>query len=666
MRRLVFDIETDGLIHDLEVVHCINLIDREVRKVLSFNTGRYADGSSAPRDGSVEDGLKLLEDADWIGGQNILNFDIPALQAIYPGFKPRGQVFDTQVCSQVIYTDLTDIDFDLIRKKKLPPVFQELGLVGRHSLEAWGYRLGEFKGEFKPEKFLNSLTNEPHTWKSIGYTQAMDEYARQDPVVTLKLVEKMESKNYAPECLALEHDTRRIITRQEVRGFAFNDAKANDLTRVLQGRRADLDAQLRQTFEPWYAPDGPRQGEFVPKRDNTKMGYVGGAPVTKVKLVQFNPGSRDHIAQRLIKLFNWVPTEFTDGGAPKVDETTLDGLPYPEAKLCKEFLMVTKRLGMLAEGESAWLVKVRKGRIHGRVTTNGAVTGRMTHSEPNVAQTPKVKKGKEGVLFGGAGGYGAECRELFMATPGFKLVGCDAEGLELRTLAHYMAFYDNGAYAQTVVNGRKEDKTDVHSINMGIAGFNSRDNAKTLIYAFLYGAGDYKLGTIALDDMTEARKTEFFTRFPAGGERDAAVASLGKALKAKFLKGLPALKSLIDAVKGKVKANGGLRGLDGRSLNVRSAHSALNTLLQSAGAIVMKRALQLLDAELQAEGMKPGIDYEFVANVHDEFQIEVKEDHEEKVGRRAAAAIKKAGETFKLRCPLAGDFAIGNNWKETH
>ena len=657
MARYAFDIESDGLLEDITLVHCINVIDRDSRKSLSFNHGRYADGSPAPRDGSVEDGLKLLEEAEWIGGSNILSYDIPALQIVYPGFKPRGTVFDSQVASRVIYSDLADRDFAAIRKKKLPPEFQQQGLIGSHSLEAWGYRLGERKGAFKPENFVDPETGLAHTWKTIGFTQAMDEYGRQDPVVSLKHIELIESKNYAAECLALEHDVQRIIARQERFGFGFDETAANELCVTLMKRRADLDAQLRVVFQPWYAPDGPNGGLFTPKRDNAKTGYIAGAPCTKIKLVQFNPGSRDHIASRLIKLFNWMPTEFTDGGKPKVDETTLDGLEYPEAKLCKEYLMVTKLLGMLSEGDNAWLKKVRNGRIHGRVNTNGAVTGRMSHYDPNVAQTPKVGKP-----------FGAECRALFTVKDAvrFALVGCDAEGLELRTLAHYMAFYDGGEYATTVVDGKKEDKTDVHSVNRALAGFNKRDNAKTLIYAFLYGAGDYKLGTIALDDMTEAQKDAFFKAHPAGRQRDAAITMLGKKLRAKFLKGLPALKKLIDAVKERVRVAKQLRGLDGRLLHIRSPHSALNTLLQSAGAVVMKRALQLLDRNLQAEGLVPGVDYEFVANVHDEFQIEVRREHAEKVGQLAAASIVAAGQSFSLRCPLAGDFAIGRNWKETH
>lgn len=659
----VFDIETNGLLDELTTIHCIHVIDRKTSKRYRFNNGTYADGSPAPHDGSIEDGIKFLMTGD-IGGHNVIAYDIPAIKKLHPAFKPSGRVFDTLVCARVIWPNITDKDFARLRNKKLPEEFKSYGLIGSHSLEAWGYRLGEYKGDFKPENYLNSLTNEPHSWSTIGFTQDMDDYGQQDVTVTDKLAALIESKNYAQECLDLEHDVATIIQRQVAFGFAFDEQAAYGLLARLQKRRAELEYELGQVFQPWYAPDGKDKGHFVPKRDNRKAGYTEGAALCKVKLVQFNPGSRDHIANRLMTLFGWHPVEFTDGGKPKVDETTLDGLTYPEAKLLKEFLTVEKRLGQIGEGEEAWLKHMRSGRIHGSVNTNGAVTGRMTHSKPNVAQVPKV-----GTL------YGEDCRALFTHSLG-TLVGCDAEGLELRMLGHYMARYDEGAYAEAVDKGKKETKTDVHSLNQRIVEFNSRDNTKTLIYAFLYGAGDYKLGTIVLDDFTDEKRARFNAKFAAGAERDAAIARLGKAVRSKLLNGLPALKALINEVKNKARMNGFVRGLDGRQIHIRSAHSALNTLLQGAGATVMKRALQLLDRELIARGFtntsslyenrEATLCYEYTANIHDEFQIDTQESIAQEIGKLAAAAIKRAGESFRLRTPLAGAYEVGKNWRETH
>ena len=200
-----------------------------------------------------------------------------------------------------------------------------------------------------------------------------------------------------------------------------------------------------------------------------------------------------------------------------------------------------------------------------------------------------------------------------------------------------MAKHDGGEYAKVILEG------DIHSVNQSAAGLPTRDNAKTFIYAFLYGAGDAKLGSIV------------------GKGRQA-----GAKLRSKFLAGLPALEKLVRGVKKRAAEKGYLIGLDGRKLHIRSDHAALNTLLQSAGALVMKKALVILDADLQAAGLVPGVHYEFLANVHDEWQIEVDEDKAEFVGKTAQAAIRKAGDYFGFRCPLDGEFKIGRNWAETH
>lgn len=662
---LEFDIESDGLLDTVSVIHCINVIDKNTGKALAFNGGVYKDGSPAPRDGTIEDGLKLLEEADGIAGQNIIGYDIPAIKKLHPEWRPRGVVFDTKIAASVIWSDIKDRDFNALARGRLPFEFQKKGLIGKHSLEAWGYRLGEYKGDFKPEYYTNPETGKPHTWATIGFTQDMDEYGRQDPVVTLKWHERIESKKYSTEALELEHAVAQILFRQHERGFCFDIEQAQRLTAKLQKRHAEISDELLKVFKPWYAAD-VKAGTpvFTPKKDNKKQGYVGGAPFSRVKHVVFNPASRDHIADRLMKLRGWKPTQFTDGGKPQVDESTLDPLPWPEAKILTEYLMIEKRLGQVATGKEAWLKHaVRTGlygkegahyRIHGSVNTNGAVTGRMTHAWPNVAQTPAV-----------GAPYGEDCRACYIATPGLVLVGCDAEGLELRCLAHFMAKYDDGAYVLVVVNGKKEDGTDVHTVNKNAAGLNLRDSAKTFIYALIYGAGDYKLGTIAYDDFTEDQRARFNEKYPTKRTRQAALKRLGTAKRARLMKNLPALGLLVEAVKKAVRKNGHLRGLDGRLLHVRAEHSALNTLLQSAGALVMKKALVMLDESLN-QYRTPDRIVEFVANIHDEWQIETHEEIADDVGRIAADAIRRSGEYFKFRCPLSGSYGVGRNWAETH
>jgi DNA polymerase I len=658
---LVFDIETDGLQEDVTVVRCINIIDRTTGKRLSYNGGVYASGGPAPRDGTIEDGIALLATADCLVGHNILRYDLPVLQLLH-GFTYTGRVLDTQVCCQVIWTNLTDMDFAAIARGKLSHDFQKDGLIGKQSLEAWGRRLGVCKGDFKPGNYPNPEADEPgavHTWKTIGFTEDMDTYGRQDVEVTLALVEKIESKNYSPECLALEHAVAQIVWRQTARGFAFDTKAALALAAKLQVRHAEIASELTTVFQPWYAPDVHKgTALFVPKSDNKKHGYVAGAAMSKVKCVVFNAGSRDHIADRLQKLRGWHPTQFTDGGKPQVDESTLGPLPWPEAKLLTESLLIEKRLGQIADGKEAWLKHARLEddgvyRIHGSVSTNGAVTGRMTHSYPNVAQTPRV-----------GSPYGEECRACWIVTPGLALVGCDADGLELRMLAHFMAKWDGGAYCETVVNGRKEDKTDVHSVNQAGAGLNSRDSAKTFIYAMLYGAGDFKLGTTVYDDFTEEQRARFNERFAKKKERAAALKRLGSQRRAKLIDKLPAFGQLVEAVKGAAQ-RGYLKGLDGRLLHVRSPHAALNTLLQSAGAIVMKKALVILDHELDTL-RSAGRVAACVGNVHDEFIIESTKEIANEVGAIAAESIRLAGDALGLRVPLKGNFAVGDKWSDVH
>lgn len=344
----------------------------------------------------------------------------------------------------------------------------------------------------------------------------------------------------------------------------------------------------------------------------------------KQKHTPFNPGSRQHIYRVFKEKYDWKPKQFTPSGEPKVDDTILNELEYPEAKLLAEYFLLDKRIGQLAEGNQAWLKLVRNGRIHGRVNTIGAVTGRCTHSHPNVAQVPANRVP-----------YGERMRDLFVASKGMKMVGADASGLELRCLAHYMAFWDKGEYAKVLL----ED--DIHSVNQKAAGLPTRDNAKTFIYAFLYGAGDEKIGSIV------------------GSGREA-----GKFLKSKFLKTLPALGSLVKMVKAAAN-KGYIKGLDGRNLKIRSEHAALNTLLQSAGAIVMKFALVEADRLLQQK-FTSGVDYEFVGNIHDEMQLECREEIAEEVGSIIVTAIENATEHFDFKCPLTGDYQVGDSWAKTH
>lgn len=585
--QLVFDLESDGLLREASRIHCLVAMDIDTKEIYKFEPSK------------VEQGIKFLMKADMVIGHNVINFDLALIEKLYPWFHiPRERVEDTLVLSRLLYADLSDQD----RSRGY-----NLGkLTGSHSLKAWGLRLGFPKGDYDGG------------WEN--FSEEMFEYNVRDVEVTDKLYKLLkDSKAYSEKASVLEHQVAHIVAKQERNGFSFDEKSASQLTSALLQKREEVQAKLQATFRPFYMPNG----YTIPKRDNKKTGATAGCPYNKIKLTIFNPGSRHHIAHRLKAIHGWEPTEFTPDGSAKVDETVLGKLTWPEAKLLSEYLLIQKRLGMLAEGDNAWTKLVYKGRIHGAVTTNGAVTGRATHRYPNIAQVPSV-----------GAPYGTECRSLFTASRGFKLVGIDVSGLELRMLAHFMAKYDGGKYGKEVVEG------DVHTINQLAAGLETRNQAKTFIYAFLYGAGPEKIGSIV-------------------GKGKAA----GGALKKRFLERTPALARLIADV-SKAATRGYLIGLDGRHLHVRSSHAALNTLLQSAGALICKQ--WMVEMDLMLTQMEWTTRVRQVAWVHDECQFDVDPDIADEFGMKAIECIAKAGEFFNIKLPLSGEYKVGNNWAETH
>lgn len=653
---LIFDIETDGLLDTTTKLHCLCIYDTQTDVFT-----RYAD---RPGYEPNEEGVKQLMEAAEICGHNVLCFDVPALKKLYPWFSPKGKIVDTLTCSRLIWTNLSDIDFAQIRKAKSPAqVYYHFPkkLIGSHSLKAWGYRLSDLKDTFGEET----------DWKE--WSPAMSEYNQQDVVVTVRLWNRIQAQNYSPSAIELEHQFQEIAFQQEQNGFPFNQEKAVQYYAQLSSEREKITQHLQALFPPKDKGDW-----FTPKVNNAKRGYVKGQKVWRPKIVPFNPGSRMDIADRLMEQHKWQPLEFTDTGIPKVDEDILNALPWPETQELAQYFLVQKRLGQLAEGSNAWLKLVKPdGRIHGGMITNGAVTGRCTHSNPNMAQVPAV-----GVP------WGAEFRSLFYAPEGWLVLGADASGLELRCLAHYMARYDGGEYAKRILEG------DIHWANAQALGLVQHDErkdpdnphhmwarnkvAKRWVYGFLYGAGDHKLGDVL--GLTTEEATKLVLSLPInkynqikeklrgqnipGDDLDIAMTVKGAELRANFLKNLPALKQLVDSVKKVAKDRGWLKGLDGRRLHVRSQHSALNTLLQSAGALAVKKATCILWDDLKAAGLADSVQQ--VAHVHDEYQLLVKSGLENDVGKIAVQAFNKAGEFFNFRIPLDGEYKVGHNWAETH
>jgi len=586
--RLVFDLEANGLYYDASLIHCIVCKDVDTGDLHKFEPSQ------------VEQGLHLLMKADCIIGHNIIAYDLALASKLYPWFNvPRDKVTDTLTLSRLVFSDLSDQDHEM--KAQI-----EGKLIGSHSLKAWGQRLGCFKSEY--EGGFDTFSEE------------MLAYNVQDVEVTERLYRHLLKQEALSERASrLEHDVQWIVAQQERHGFTFDVKGAEELTARLMIRRGELEGELQDTFKPWEQD----LGEFIPKVNNAKRGYVKGVPTRKTKVIVFNPGSRHHIANRLKTLRGWKPKEFTPDGSAKVDEKILSKLKYPEARLLTEYLLVQKRLGMIVEGKNSWLNMVRDGRIHGEIITNGAVTGRATHRNPNVAQTPAVKVP-----------YGKECRSLFSADRGDVLVGVDVSGLELRMLAHFMSKWDDGAYGREVIDG------DVHTANQLAAGLETRDQAKTFIYAFLYGAGASKIGSIV-----------------GKGAKD------GQLLKHRFLEKTPALHQLIRAVQA-AASRGYLVGLDGRHLRIRSAHAALNTLLQSAGALVCKQWMVEVDMMLTQQQLLDQVHQ--VAWIHDECQFSCDPDIADQFGKLAIDCIRKAGDAFKIKIPLTGEYKIGSSWADTH
>ncbi|MBN9565039.1 MAG: DNA polymerase [Alphaproteobacteria bacterium] len=588
------DCECDGLLPEATQLFCVVLRSLDVPDHIATFTQETG-----------FDGLKeTLQASELLVGHNIIGFDLPLLEKLIGLPKSVCEIRDTLIIARLMFPDTAALD----NLNKLPGK-----LWGRHSLEAWGHRLKVHKGN--------------HVDFSI-FSEGMLDYCIQDTFVTYRLWQFLKKQKWDERSITLEHEVAKIIQAQESRGFCFDVDKAVSLYTKLLDKKHTLTTALQELFPPWWG----NEHIFVPKRDNKRLGYVAGVPVTKGEWITFNPSSRDHIADRLQAVYGWKPKELTPTNKPIVDCQSLGLLNYPPIPLLLEYLTIEKRLGQLAEGNQAWLMLERKGRLHGKVNTNGAVTGRMTHSNPNMAQVPANDVP-----------YGKECRDLFIPSPGFVLVGCDAAALELRCLAGYMAPYDNGAYVQTVIGGEKSTGTDIHSVNQQAIGAESRDIAKTWFYAYIYGAGHAKLGEILSGN-----------------------AALGKISKERFEKNLPALGKLVKAIEQTLVTRKYLKGLDGRKLYVRSKHAALNTLLQSAGAVLMKQALVLLKQSLDAEGLVLNKDYAFVANVHDEWQIEALRHLADIIGQKSVEAIKAAGNHFNFACPLDASYNIGSSWVETH
>ena len=587
--KLVFDIETTPIkegdigLSSIDLIHCIVAQDVDTEEIFTFEPWE------------LEAGVSLLMKANTLIGHNIIGFDIPILEKLSSFKLGNKKIIDTLVASRL---------FNPTRE-------------GGHSIDSWGFRLGYPKIKVEePETFFKQ------------YSQEMLEYCVRDVEVNTKVFKTLqeEGKGFSKESLTLEQQVALPLREQEWNGFKFDLRKAETLLAELREKMQTSEDEVHKVFVPKLVDDKLvtpyiKKDGTLSKRGLTDEEYSSIIksecydPFMRKKLQEFNLGSRKQIGEYLQE-FGWKPKRFTPTGQPIVDENILVNIKgIPEAKLIGEYLTLQKRIAQI----DSWVTSIKEdNRVHGFIIPNGTITGRMAHRKPNMAQVPSLKSL-----------YGTECRSCWIVEDGYKLIGIDASGLELRVLAHYM---NDEEFTNEIING------DIHTFNQKLAGLESRDQAKTFIYALIYGAGNKKLGNVV-----------------GGNQED------GKRLRQHFFDNKPTFKHLGDKVK-RAARKGYLKGLDGRKIFVRSEHSALNSLLQGGGAILMKRALAMLDSLIKLQTL----DAKFVANIHDEWQIEVREDLADFVGKLAVNCIQTAGNYYELRCPLDGEYKVGGDWSETH
>lgn len=613
--RIVFDIEANGLFDipvEERLIWCIGLYDLDSEEYRVF------------RGDDLMEAVTLLHNARLIVAHNGVGYDIPWIKSMYGiDVSENGKVWDTFIVSSLIKGDMFG-----------------------HSLGDWGKRLG-----FPKMNYLQALKDAgaipEDTPSRTGaefkfYHPLMLEYVKQDVLVTAKLLKaeiKIAQKDgwgsYAEFIgglpFKLEHSAQRVLFEQEQRGWLFNSTKANHLLyRIGQCMEAIdnklntlIPCEVSQHLTPISDPFVKSGGYKKSVKDWFVDGdvYSVGGPFTRIQIKRINYGSDKQLKSALIRL-GWRPIEFTDNAnnpQPKLTETSLKIWGGKTGTMISKRMMYKHRRGLV----TGLLKNVRAdGRVGAGGKAQGAITGRVTHRV--VANIPRPSSP-----------VGKQIRSLFTSPEGKVLVGCDAAGLELRCLAHYV---NNEEITNEILEG------DIHQKNADAVGVD-RNTVKTLTYGWLYGAGDGKLGATALDS-TIGQWT--------GSDAE------GKIIRAKFLKSMNA-ETLMKQV-AKAAERGYVKGIDKRIIPIRSEHAALNTLLQSAGAIVMKLAYVKLASWLDADP-KRGL---LLCFYHDEYTVECDPEQVDETGRVMAKCIVWAGKKLGFKVPLAGDPQTGKHWGAIH
>jgi DNA polymerase I-like protein with 3'-5' exonuclease and polymerase domains len=676
-QTLLFDVETNGLLKQLDRVHCLAIKEYETGRIWRFR-----------RNDKVNDinlGVKMLMQAKTVVGHNIVAFDIPAIKKIYPWFQVKGKIRDTLVMARVCFSDIKDMDFRMVKAGKMPAY-----MVGKHNLDAWGMRVGLYKGDYKKQCISNGI--DPWAF----WNQDMDDYCLNDVEVTALLWRKIlqDKTKLNPFWIGIEHRIHDLCAYMEENGVYVHVDEAERLVEQLGQEDEALNQQCVLEFGKWYAPDkkwqvaskwdsplakakkykAPREeygednsraiwGDVVlPKRsinykDPLRADRTEGAPFCPIKLKEFNPNSRDQIIDRFDMIFQWEPDEYTDTGRPTVDDEVLRSLKedIPIADDLAELFYLKKRLGMLKTGKSSILNRVEPdGFIHCHINVGGTVSGRCSHINPNLSQITKVKTkkidGKSVILKGRDGRHGWEFRNLFGVPPveaglgEWLQHGADLEGIELRCLAHASYKYDNGFLAELILEG------DIHTYNQNMWEMELRDDAKTGIYALIYGGGDPKLGLIKLKRGTLAEKK-----------------AAGAWMRAQLDTKLPGLAKATNEAKSEAR-RGKMVGFDGRILLPRSQHSALNLKLQNMAAVIAKLWLVKYEEKMIEAGYRHGWDGDFVMMLfsHDEKQVAIRPELRDISKAISTEAATEAGKELGFMLPVDSDHKFGYRWSETH
>ena len=637
--RLVTDLESNGLLETMDVIHCICAIDRDTQKRYSWKPWQ------------IDEAIDVLQEADELIFHNGVGFDVQAIKKLYPNFKPK-KVTDTLILAKIAFGDgngtkLEKIDFGLSKKGKLPA-----NLIGSHKLEAYGFRMGILKGTYGHDT--------EGAWEV--WSPEMQSYCEQDVEVTLALIEKLESRYLELKenstAIELEHEVSYILdVHQRVKGMKFNSESAEEVKEVCERGHAHLVEKFNMIMPPFYTANKVK-GEVViktPARRSTLKGANGltfstepGAPYTELKLNTFT-GTDADIINLLTKVYDWEPTEFTDTGLPKVGAEFIENLPYDCIDDILDMKILKKVQGYVSSGKNAWLKLVDDdGMIRHRCMHIGAATHRTAHSSPNLGQIPAARGSDLKIELG------HKCRAMFGPPKGYSQVGVDLSGIELRMLAHYLYRFDGGRYADIVTDGdvhwatvlalglyppgTKRDKNNVEHEN-------ARGNiAKVFAYAYMYGAGPGKIMKIlGVKTLKEAKK-----------RMDMFAKALG-------------LNKLKDALEAAVAEHEGFYLLDGRKVFCSSPHKALNFLLQGSSAVVFKRWIIICHKRLKEAGYREYIDFHQLCCTHDEIQMAVRDgidvSHIEKI---MLDAITETASFYKMNVRLDGEAKHGDNWSACH